>query len=554
MKTIYSALVILIFSVLIVRAQATFQWSYLYDNNSVHDIVEKTIVDNQGNIFLAGYKKLDGGNGYTDPFIAKVSTSGALQYTRSFTHPYTNNANSRGCLFRSAATDNQGNVIVAGHIDSAFGGYKAFVIKYNSSGDTLWGRYAGINDTMGYCSWGDIKIDNSGNIYVAGNNFNYNPYMRSFIIAKYTPNGVLQWIKRYVPPVSYFTDPAYKVYLGIDNSGNIIFASTNQKASSSYSQDIQVIKYNSAGSLIWADTYNGIGDGQDVTKGMALDASGNAYVVCNSLNINYNNEITCVKFSTANGSVDWAFRTDGTQNSFGSDDACAIAVNSTNEIYITGTLMNTTTLSDGVIIKLNSSGAEQWRRMESTGVTEEMKDVKTDNSGVYTVCTFTGGFYNVKTRKFNHSGDSLWSMNYHVTNRSETAKFINVGPSNNVYISGDEYIANNTGYVYLVRYTNAITGVTPTSNNQPDKFSLEQNYPNPFNPNTNIKFEIPKDGMVKLTVFDVSGREVEAVVNEQLSAGTYSVDFNASRLSTGVYFYRLETEGFTDTKKMILVK
>ena len=97
-------------------------------------------------------------------------------------------------------------------------------------------------------------------------------------------------------------------------------------------------------------------------------------------------------------------------------------------------------------------------------------------------------------------------------------------------------------------------GIEPISGNVPEKFSLSQNYPNPFNPTTNIKLQIAKTGFVKLTVFDVNGRETALLVNEQLNAGEYNVDFNASGLTSGVYFYRLETTGFTDVKKMILVK
>jgi len=93
------------------------------------------------------------------------------------------------------------------------------------------------------------------------------------------------------------------------------------------------------------------------------------------------------------------------------------------------------------------------------------------------------------------------------------------------------------------------------NNNQiPDSYNLFQNYPNPFNPVTKIKFNIPKSGNVKLVVYDILGKEVESIVNENLDAGYYSFDFDASGLSSGVYIYKIETEGFTDVKKMILVK
>ncbi len=88
----------------------------------------------------------------------------------------------------------------------------------------------------------------------------------------------------------------------------------------------------------------------------------------------------------------------------------------------------------------------------------------------------------------------------------------------------------------------------------PDKWDLSQNYPNPFNPTTKINFDIPKESIVKLNVYDISGRLVANIVNEKKDAGYFTVEFNGSSLSSSVYFYRLETESFTMTKKMMLIK
>ena len=88
----------------------------------------------------------------------------------------------------------------------------------------------------------------------------------------------------------------------------------------------------------------------------------------------------------------------------------------------------------------------------------------------------------------------------------------------------------------------------------PKNFSLSQNYPNPFNPVTKINFALPKSGFVTLKIYDMLGREIRTLVNEVKSAGNFSVDFNASELSSGIYFYRLETNGFSDIKKMMLIK
>jgi plastocyanin len=99
-----------------------------------------------------------------------------------------------------------------------------------------------------------------------------------------------------------------------------------------------------------------------------------------------------------------------------------------------------------------------------------------------------------------------------------------------------------------------IIGITPISNEVPNRFSLSQNYPNPFNPVTDIKFDIAKSTNVKLTIMNLLGQEVEVLVNQNLTAGTYKADWNASKFPSGIYFYKLEAGEFVDVKKMILVK
>lgn len=98
------------------------------------------------------------------------------------------------------------------------------------------------------------------------------------------------------------------------------------------------------------------------------------------------------------------------------------------------------------------------------------------------------------------------------------------------------------------------TSIETISEKIPNKFELCQNYPNPFNPSTYIRFDIAKSSIVKLIIYDVLGKEVAALVNEELKAGEYSVDWNAENFQSGVYFYTLITNNFTQTKKMIHVK
>jgi len=99
-----------------------------------------------------------------------------------------------------------------------------------------------------------------------------------------------------------------------------------------------------------------------------------------------------------------------------------------------------------------------------------------------------------------------------------------------------------------------ITGIKNLETGIPNTYALSQNYPNPFNPVTKINFAIPKQGLVTMKVYDMLGRIVNQLVNEEKPAGTYSVDFDASNLSSGIYFYKLEVNGFTDVKRMVIIK
>ncbi len=91
-------------------------------------------------------------------------------------------------------------------------------------------------------------------------------------------------------------------------------------------------------------------------------------------------------------------------------------------------------------------------------------------------------------------------------------------------------------------------------NKVPESYELSQNYPNPFNPVTSIKYSIPKDGLVTITIYDITGKEMRKLVNEVKKAGYYNISFNASTLSSGIYFYRITAGDFVRTKKMVLIK
>jgi len=136
------------------------------------------------------------------------------------------------------------------------------------------------------------------------------------------------------------------------------------------------------------------------------------------------------------------------------------------------------------------------------------------------------GRYNDLTEPLGGCGYTAWTLTTGPVGRANTTLVMNPGP----------------------------VGVGNENTTIPSVYSLSQNYPNPFNPVTKINFSIPKQGLVTMKIYDVLGREVKTLVNDIKMAGNYSVDFNASEFSSGVYFYRLESGSFSEVKRMMLIK
>lgn len=156
----------------------------------------------------------------------------------------------------------------------------------------------------------------------------------------------------------------------------------------------------------------------------------------------------------------------------------------------------------------------------------------------------------------NDSLDATISLDYETVDglleseglsNGESANFVwNVTATSN----GDTTVSN---YYYLTLTRGMLTS-NEGENGIPAQFSLKQNYPNPFNPTTNISFELPQAANVQLTVYDMLGRKVATLVNERMSSGTHAVAFDASRLASGMYIYRIEAGSFESIKKMMLIK
>ncbi|MBN1632604.1 MAG: T9SS type A sorting domain-containing protein [Ignavibacteria bacterium] len=268
---------------------------------------------------------------------------------------------------------------------------------------------------------------------------------------------------------------------------------------------------------------------------------------------------------TTNGGTNWISKTSGTTN-------CLYGVTFTDAdngtiVGINGSILRTT------------NGGENWIS-QTSGTTIGLSSVsfidantgfvvggcgtilKTTNGGENWVSQTSGTTNNLNCVKFcdmnigtivGDSGIILRTTNGGVNWTSQTS-----GTTN--FLTGVSFIDANTGAAvgYWGKILRTTDGggvfVKQISNEIPEGFLLYQNYPNPFNPSTKIKFDIPELSSLKIIIYDLLGKEVVTLVNENIREGSYEVIWDASEYASGVYFYRIYTENYTETKSMILVK
>ena len=169
----------------------------------------------------------------------------------------------------------------------------------------------------------------------------------------------------------------------------------------------------------------------------------------------------------------------------------------------------------------------------------------------------TGGINSITINSNNHFYLTSYKNVYRSFDNGENWELINLGLIPNGNYGRIEI--NNNGYAFTVLGTAVFRSIHSTTTTEENyyyllEFKLKQNYPNPFNPSTKISYQLPNAGVVTLKIFDVLGREIEKLVDEYKNTGSYEVEFKASNLPSGVYFYQLKAGGFVETKKMILVK
>ncbi len=520
------------------------EWVSRY-SGIITDEAKMVKADNSGNVYVTG-KSVGSGTGY-DFLTVKYNSAGAQQWEARYNGP--SNSTDEAV---SVAVDNSGNVYTAGWSIGTATMADFCLVKYNSSGTQQWvARY---NDSLYNNDDAPIVmlLTDSGNVYLGGYS-SYSSGHARWTLLKFNSSGVRQWVKQ--GPQNNWEQIAD---LKVDASENIYAAQMGWSPAYQVSTTVMK-KLNGGGTELWnwysINTYLV----NMIPMSLAIDASGNTYFCTRKLVSGQNYNFSTVKLNSSGGFV-WQTEFNGSAND--TDYPRKVIVGPTNDIYVAGFSKSTSGGKDLTLIMYNQSGVQQWvsHYNGSSNGSDEGFDMVVDVFGnaYVTGYTDTAGTQNYITVKYNYSGSRIWAFHYNGPgNGSDVASSVFIENNHSVYVTGASSNGSNNDYA-TIKYSQLV-GINPVSNELPEKFSLAQNYPNPFNPNTVIRFSLPAAGMTSLKVYDILGLEVATIVNEQLKPGTYEVDFDGSRYSSGIYFYKLNVimngaEAFSETKKMLMIK
>ena len=492
------------------------------------------VVDNAGNVYVTG--SIIGEN--TDWLTIKYSPTGERLWFSEFGENHAD-------IPHSIAVDNLGNVYVTG--ESYYISTDYLTIKYNSEGVKQWERrYATPGQDIAY----SIALDENRNVYVTGGSVNNGKY--DCVTVKYTTGGTIVWDKSYNGTVSG-NDKGSQIAVAGD--GSIFVAGYTETETGN---DYLLLKYSNSGVLQYVRKVDGLGHGSDVVRKMVLGSNNAIYLTGYSAGAGTDMDYMTVKYSP-NGSWNWTKRYNGPVN--GEDRGESLVVDESGNTFVTGYSKSNTGF-DYATVKYNSSGDFQWLKREDGGnhYNDYARDIAIDNDGdIYVTGVFqkADDDYQLATVKYNSSGNQKWLKKYTAAGKVSEGRNIFVDGSENIYIGGMSDLTGS-GYGWheqflVVKYTQS-RYVFQNKIEMPNTFSLSQNYPNPFNPVTKISFSIPKNSYTKLVVYDISGKQVAELVDTELNAGAYDVNFDASQLASGTYFYRIEAGELTEMKKMILIK
>lgn len=524
------------------KAQVDTLWTRFYDGTEHgYDTARIIAVDKIGNVYVTGNCESDS---QRDVVTIKYSPNGNLVWSQLY------GASGDSNYVYDMQIDQSGNIYIAGNHFHNLNHY-CFLIKYYSYGDTAWIRtYDGGNFERD-CAY-DINIINSNEIIMVGSSTE-NDSSGDALIIKYLANGDIAWARtlgslsgRYDFALNSASDPYSNIYVAGGSS-------------LSESQFFwRIIKLNIQGDSIWTRTFGRSQPGHNslmAAKKIRLDPCGNIIVVGDyAHNINDN---TCVVKYSPDGDSIWSRIYDG---GVIFTILAGMEIDENCNIYISGYSNNISVNIDYFTIKYLPNGDTAWIRIFNAPGNE--KDYTRamaidDESNIYvTGQSEINQDHQFATVKYNTDGQEMWVQYEGTQIRWDKPMDMVVDQTGNIYITGS---ASHLGCIdYLtIKYRQWADNSTDDVG-QPLHFSL-QAYPNPFNPSTNISFTLPSALEVRLEIYDILGRRVRVLADQRFEAGEHTIIWDGANQSgaeapSGVYFYRLLGKGIDEARKMVLLR
>jgi uncharacterized delta-60 repeat protein len=433
-----------------------------YDNNgnqvwvakyngpgNYHDQAVAIAVDSAKNVYVTGYS-YDSRGGNRDYATIKYDRNGNQDWVAIYDGPTNSNDQPVGI-----AVDSSGNAYVTGRSFGDGTNYDYATIKYDTNGNQDW-----VARHDGPTSYRDeavgIAVDPSGNVYVTGMSFRSGNY--DYATIKYDSNGNQDWIAWH----DNFTQHDYPQALAIDPDGNVYVTGYYRTyTEGGYHYYCATVKYYSTGEQHWASTYDDPESEDDRVYAVDVDLTGNVYVTGQSIGSNKYNEYATIKYGST-GSELWVRRYDGSAN--GDDEAAAIVVDPSGNIVVTGGSHGSSTDHDYATIKYDSAGQQLWTTRYNGPANDEGSYIfgnfmAMDSSNNVYISGYSygnGTGYDYTTVKYDSSGDQQWVTRYNSPgNYLDYVSDTTVDSSGNVYVTGIAYI-NGRNYDYAtVKYNSA---------------------------------------------------------------------------------------------------
>jgi hypothetical protein len=410
-------------------------WTNHYDYASFSAVA----ADGSGNVIATGYANSD--------FVTiKSSNAGARLWTNFY--------NGSGTI--AIAVDNIGNVVVTGRSPSS-GASGYATIKYSGAGVPIWtNRYHGPNPNAADTPRA-LGVDSSGNVFVAGgsaNDTSSSAISHDYATVAYSAAGVPLWTNRYHGPAANTDDEATAV--AADGSGNVFV--TGHSVGSFFPPGYETIKYSGAGVPLWTNRYYGTNNNGAVPQAMTLDGSGNVLVTGFAIINGTESDYAIVKYSGA-GVALWTNRYVGPGHS--SDSPTAIATDGSDNVIVTGGSVNSGSNSDYATIKYSSAGAPLWvnRYNGPANGNDSASRIAVDSSGdVFVTGTSTGSSASLDflTVAYSPTGVPLWTNRYNgLQNAFGGASAIAVDNVGNVFLAGTSQSAT-TNVNVIIKYTSSM--------------------------------------------------------------------------------------------------